>query len=471
MSLAGLSSTDDPLDDEMPGLSNGKSSGQHGEYQTRHTRTSKDDDFTASSTNPDLIYHINAATDSRSSSTTSTDTSYLVHPYESITSTIELQTKPEHKPSCFLETPPPSLPDIHVTQEAESPLDKPLQQLKSKRKQDRPQRKNTPSVLLKHDEQQGEQIHGVLDRLLSKQQNGEELSKTSTDLCDPGYLSDEYSEPIVSNTDSLTCSELEHFLRRLEGQTDDSSSSSSQSQLINEDERVFNEQFIAYLYNQADHYQQIDQYRLEYYNDESNPRIRLISTILKEIFSICFRHNRTPLFDAIPDEIKTHMKLCLNNILDRHSTKKRMHTRGKRLPNFGQKTRTIKTKKQSSALEQPSDVVVTTANEHPEGIEQQQQQLLLSPASPLTPSSTKMTEELLSPNTTQNNVGVVETLVALPKERDVYEVIHCLCNCEIDNGFMIQVSRRRRGAVPHHRFDRRCSVRRVYAGRTANVLA
>ena len=335
-----------------------------------------------------------------------------------------------------------------MTQEAESPLDKPLQQLKSKRKQDRPQRKNTPSVLLKHDEHQGQQIHGVLDRLLSKQQDGEELAKTSNDLCDPGYLSDEYGEPTVSNTDSLTCSDLEHFLRRLEGQTDDSS---MESLLINEDERIFNEQFIAYLYNQADHYQQIDQYRLEYYNDENNPRIRLISSILKEIFSICFRRNRIPMFDSIPDEIKTHMKLCLNNILDRNSPKKRMHTRGKRLPNFGLKTRTIKTKKQSSTLEPSSDVVMTTATEHAEGMEQQ---LLLSPASPLTPSSTKMTEELLSPNTTQNNAaGVVETLVALPKERDVYEVIHCLCNCEIDNGFMIQVSRRRRcrGAVPRHR--------------------
>jgi hypothetical protein len=71
--------------------------------------------------------------------------------------------------------------------------------------------------------------------------------------------------------------------------------------------------------------------------------------------------------------------------------------------------------------------------------------MLLSPSSPLTPLSTKIQEqqsieELLSPN---NNIiinsGVMEEIPVLPKERDIYEVIHCLCNCEVDNGFMIQV--------------------------------
>jgi hypothetical protein len=68
--------------------------------------------------------------------------------------------------------------------------------------------------------------------------------------------------------------------------------------------------------------------------------------------------------------------------------------------------------------------------------------MLLSPSSPLTPkiSEQQSIEELLSPN--NNNLiqsGIIEEIPALPKERDIYEVIHCLCNCEIDNGFMIQV--------------------------------
>jgi hypothetical protein len=71
--------------------------------------------------------------------------------------------------------------------------------------------------------------------------------------------------------------------------------------------------------------------------------------------------------------------------------------------------------------------------------------MLLSPSSPLTPLSTKIQEqqsieELLSPNNNNLiNSGVMKEIHVLPKERDIYEVIHCLCNCEIDNGFMIQV--------------------------------
>jgi len=69
--------------------------------------------------------------------------------------------------------------------------------------------------------------------------------------------------------------------------------------------------------------------------------------------------------------------------------------------------------------------------------------MLLSPSSPLTPLSTKIQEqqsieELLSPNNNIINSDVMEEIPVLPKERDIYEVIHCLCNCEIDNGFMIQ---------------------------------
>jgi hypothetical protein len=88
------------------------------ENPSRIHPNSKDDDYTESITNPDLIYHINASTDSRSSSTTSTDNPYLVNQFDTIPSTIEQQIKSEPKSSCFLETPPPSLPDIHLTQES-----------------------------------------------------------------------------------------------------------------------------------------------------------------------------------------------------------------------------------------------------------------------------------------------------------------------------------------------------------------
>jgi len=396
------------------------------ENPSRIHPNSKDDDYTESITNPDLIYHINASTDSRSSSTTSTDNPYLVNQFDTIPSTIEQQIKSEPKSSCFLETPPPSLPDIHLTQESESSLDKPLQQFKSKRKQERPQRKQ---IQLK----QQEQINGVLDHLLFKQKNDEDLSKISNDLCDPGYLSDEYSEPIISsNNDLLTYSDLENLSHRLEqivNQTDEQLNSNLE---INEENKFFSQQLISYLYNNHENYEKIDKYRLEYYNDENNQRIRLISNILRRIFSIYYQKNFFNLFEFIPDEIKTHIKLCLNNIQDQNFHKKKIFTRGKRLINFGTKHRNIKTKRSSINN-------LTNLNDHCN-----EQQMLLSPSSPLTPLSTKIQEqqsieELLSPNNNVIHSGVMEEIPVLPKERDIYEVIHCLYNCEIDNGFMIQV--------------------------------
>lgn len=388
---------------------------------------SKDDDYPESLTTRDLIYHINASTDSRSSSTTSTDNPYLVNQYDTIPSTIDQQLKSEPKSSCFLETPPPSLPDIHLTQESETSLDKPLQQFKSKRKQDRPQRKQL------HFKQH---MNGVLDHLLFKQKNDEDLSKISNDLCDPGYLSDEYSEPIISSTnDLLTFSDLENLSHRLEqilNQTDEELNSNVE---INEENKLFSQQLITYLYNNHENYEKIDKYRLEYYNDENNQRIRLISNILRQIFSIYYQRNLINLFEFIPDEIKTHIKLCLNNIQDENFQKKKIFTRGKRLTNIGIKHRNIKTKRT------PINNNLTNSNEN-----LNEQQMLLSPSSPLTPLSTKIqeqqqsSEDLLSPNNNNLiNSGVMEEIHVLPKERDIYEVIHCLCNCEIDNGFMIQV--------------------------------
>jgi hypothetical protein len=121
--------------------------------------------------------------------------------------------------------------------------------------------------------------------------------------------------------------------------------------------------------------------------------------------------------------------------MDENFTKKKIFTRGKRLVHFGQKHRNIKIKRSSISN-------MTNINENL--LSNEQQQLLLSPSSPLTPVSSKITEqqsieELLSPNNNLIHSGVMEEIPVLPKERDVYEVIHCLCNCEIDNGFMIQV--------------------------------
>ncbi|CAF1312835.1 unnamed protein product [Adineta steineri] len=398
--------------------------------RTTH-RNSKDDDYTESITNSDLIYHISASTDSRSSSTTSTDNPYLVNQYDSIPLAIEQQIKNETKSSCFLETPPPSLPDIHLTQESESLSDKPLQQLKSKRKQDRPQRKQ---IYLKSQDQ-GQQLNGVLDRLLLKQKDSDDLSKTSNDLCDPGYLSDEYSEPISSNKDLLTHTDLENLYERLEQLTPEQTNNI----LLNENDKILSEQLQTYLFNNNEHYEKIEKYRLEYYNNENNQRIRLISNILQRIFSIFYNQNFLNLFHYISDEIKTHIKLCLNNVLNENLTKKKIITRGKRLVNFGQKQcRNIKTKRSSI-----SHMTNTISNIN-DNLNINEQQMLLSPSSPLTPISSKIPEQqsiedLLSPN--NNNIinsGVMEEIPVLPKERDVYEVIHCLCNCEIDNGFMIQ---------------------------------
>ncbi len=115
--------------------------------------------------------------------------------------------------------------------------------------------------------------------------------------------------------------------------------------------------------------------------------------------------------------------------MDENLTKKKILTRGKRLVHFGEKHRNIKIKRSSISN-------MTNINEN---LLSNEQQLLLSPSSPLTPVSSKIIEELLSPNNNLIHSGVMEEIPVLPKERDVYEVIHCLCNCEIDNGFMIQV--------------------------------
>ena len=366
------------------------------ENLSRTHRNSKDEEY------PDLLYHINASTDSRSSSTTSTDNPFIVNPY-----TIEQQIKSEPKSACFLETPPPSLPDIHITQESDSTTDKPLQQFKSKRKQDRPQRKAT---------------NGILDSLILKEKESENLSKTSNDLCDPGYLSDEYSEPIVTNNDLLTSSDLENLSQRLEQIVDQTDEEFNSNHSMNENEKFFSQQLMTYLYQNKENYLKLDQYRREYYHDENNQRIRLISKILEQIFALFHRRNLLNLLQLIPDEIKTHIKLCFNNIQDQTNLKKKIFTRGKRLTHFGH--RPMKTKRTSI----------------PENLSTNEQQLLLSPSSPLTPKISEQTsiEDLLSPNLV--NSSVMEEIPVLPKERDVYEIIHCLCNCEIDNGFMIQVS-------------------------------
>ncbi|CAF1188138.1 unnamed protein product [Rotaria sordida] len=413
---------------------------------------SKHDDYTESLTNPDLIYHINASTDSRSSSTTSTDNPYIVNQYDSIPSTIEQQIKIEQKSACFLETPPPSLPDIHITQESESSLDKPHQQLKSKRKQNHPQRKQIQI----NSQEQGQQINGVLNRLLLKQKDNDDnddLSKPTNDLCDPGYLSDEYSEPISSNNDLLTYKDLEnfyHYLEQYQNQTIDQQLNNNL--IINQDDKNFYEQFIKFIYNNNDNYEKMNKYRLEYYhnnNNNNNQRLCLISNILQRIFSIFYNKNFIyNLYEFIPNEIKTHMKLCLNHVFNQNINKKKFLTRHKRLTNIGHKHRNIKTKR-SSFIHMTN--IISNNNNNNENLlinEQQQQQLLLSPSSPLTPISSKISEQqqqqqsiedLLSPN--NNNIinsGVMEQIPVLPKERDVYEVIHCLCNCQIDNGFMIQ---------------------------------
>jgi hypothetical protein len=299
--------------------------------------------------------------------------------------------------------------------------------LKSKRKQDRPQRKQLQF-------KQQEQINGVLDHLLFKEQTTEDLSKTSNDLCDPGYLSDEYSEPITSNNDLLTYSDLENLSHRLEEidhQTDEQFNSNNQ---FNENEKFFSQQLLTYLYNKHENYEKIDQYRLEYYHDENNQRIRLISKILQRIFSICYQRNLVHLLELIPDEIKTHIKLCLNNVKDQNDHQKKILTRGKRLIHIGTKHRNIKTKRSSINH-------IVNLNEN---LSVNEQQMLLSPSSPLTPLSNKISEQqsiedLLSPNNNLINSNIMEEIPVLPKERDIYEVIHCLCHCEIDNGFMIQV--------------------------------
>ncbi|CAF4394421.1 unnamed protein product, partial [Rotaria sp. Silwood2] len=444
----------------------------------------KQDDYVESVINSDLIYHINASTDSRSSSTTSTDNPYIVNQYDSIPTTIEHQIKTEQKSSCFLETPPPSLPDIHLTQESESSLDKPHQQLKSKRKQNNPQRKQIEI----NQQEQGQQINGVLNRLLLKQKDNNNnnnnnnndddddndvddedddddnnddnddnnnnnndddddddddddgLSKTTNDLCDPGYLSDEYSEPISSNNDLLTYKDLENFNNYLK-EYNNQINEKLNNNLINQDDKNIYEELIKFIYNNNNNYEKINKYRLEYYNNNNNnQRLYLISNILERIFSIFYNKNLIyNLYEFIPNEIKTHIKLCLNKVFNQNLNKKKILTRHKRLTNIGEKHRNIKIKRSSFI-----NMTNTISNLH-ENLLINEQQMLLSPSSPLTPSISKINEQqsiedLLSPN--NNNIiinsGLMEQISVLPKERDIYEVIHCLCNCQIDNGFMIQ---------------------------------
>ena len=384
-----------------------------------------DDEIPLKPLNGQIIDNGCRTSDSRSSSRTSTDNASLIGSYDS------QQSKSEGKSSCFLETPPPSLPDIHLTQESESPCEKyPIQQLKSKRKQDRPQRKS----LLPPPPPPQPPVQVPPHSNVIVFNHDEDLNKNSPDLCDPGYLSDEYSEPLTSTKDLSTSIDLEKFSQQL---IHWERNSSEEMNFFNDDDRRFYEQFIEYICNHEEHYQSLDQYRREYYHDETNPRICLISNILKEIFSIGF--NRKDLlrqhFQQIPNEIKTHWRLCLNNVIEEKNSKKKILHRGKRFHSIGTKCRAMKTPR---IFPQSSSSITDLQDQ------QQQQQMLLSPSSPLTPTSNKFTEDLLSPNTTQQQQHLIppdgiEELTVLPKERDVYEIIHCLCQCQIDNGFMIQV--------------------------------
>lgn len=319
--------------------------------------------------------------------------------------------KPEaSKGSCFLETPPPSLPDIHLTQDSESPPANlhQQQQFKSKRKQDRPQRKALPK-----------EKSVVVDE-------EEVLPVRSTTTTDAGYLSDEYSEPIRSDQ-----MDLEQFAQRLTTPT-----TSTSSFVLTGEKKIFYEEFHSFISKNVEHYQQLEDSRRETYrSSDGNTRLTLISQILKELFSIGYQRDLNDLVEFIPEEIHKHFKVCFNQF---RQPKKKLPQRVKRLT--GQ-VRQAKTKK-SNDLSIPIE---------------QEQQMLLSPASPVT-------EELLSPNTTTT----IAELTVLPKERDVYEIIHCLCQCEVDNGFMIQVT------ISSMEMQRQslssCSVKPVCVGHIANVL-
>ena len=388
--------------------------------ESSSTNVSGDDDPSDSI----LLCQLNTATDSRSSSRTSTDNPYPVQSFDSLPTANEVPTnnnntinKPEaSKGSCFLETPPPSLPDIHLTQDSESPPANLQQQFKSKRKQDRPQRKALPKEKTLDEQEEEEEVLPVRG-----------TTTTTTTTTDAGYLSDEYSEPIRSDQ-----MDLEEFARRL---TTSTSTSSSSSFVLSGEKKIFYEEFHSFISKNVEHYQQLDDYRRETYPDvNGNSRLSLISQILKELFSIGYQRDLNDLVEFIPEEIHKHFQLCFTHL---RQAKKKLPQRVKRVTGH---LRQAKTKK---SLDPP--------------IEQQQQQMLLSPASPVT-------EELLSPNTTTT----IAELTVLPKERDVYEIIHCLCQCEVDNGFMIQV----RISTIERRRESLCSfsVKPVCVGHIANVL-
>lgn len=343
--------------------------------------------------NPDVLYHINASTDSRSSSTTSTE-----NPYP-----IEQQIKTEPKSSCFLETPPPSLPDIHLTQESESTFDKPNQQFKSKRKQDRPQRKS-------------------IQQEFFQEKSSKDPMKPSTDLVETGYLSDEYGEPNPNNEQSLTDDDLEKYLHDLNENFERPSSTNG----------ILSQQLFTFIHKNQTNFDRLEQYRLKTYENSrsttNNTRFNFISKILDKIFHLFYEKTLEELSIDIPEEIQTHIKLCLNQINNSNLIRKKISNKTKRLQN-------LKLNKKRSSLSHSTNELHLISND---------QQFLLSPASPLTPLSTKLseqqsTEDLLSPNTNLTQTGgVLEQISVLPKERDIYEIINCLCHCQIDNGFMIQ---------------------------------
>ncbi|CAF3628281.1 unnamed protein product [Rotaria socialis] len=386
---------------------------------------SNGDEYRESLINVDIINQINVSNDSRSSSRTSTDNPCIINPHETNRSFIEQQMKNEQqKSSCFLETPPPSLPDINLTQESENCLDKPFQQLKSKRKQNRPQRKQIEL----NSREQNEEINGFINNLFLKEQDNENLLRKGNETSDRGYLSDEYSEPISSDNHLLSLEDLENFSIYLEKNEFDKNEN-----LNNQDDQILYEDLIKFIYNNNENYNKINKYRLEYYYNQKNQRLNLISNVLEKIFDLFHKNNFIYLFQLIPREIKTHIKLCLKNVLYKNLNKNEILTKTKRLNNIREKNRNIKMKRSS---------IINIKNKN-ESLLINDQQILLSPSSPLTCLSSKIVEqesieELLSPNNNLINSNLIQQMSFLPKERDLYEVIHCLCNLQVDNGFMIQ---------------------------------
>ena len=203
-----------------------------------------------------------------------------------------------------------------------------------------------------------------------------------------GYLSDEYGEP-----SKLTDAELQTLSQRLK-QIEEDDEQQSLIEHLRQHQKTSSHHFHA---------------------DENDERQRLIDEIVPRIVSICSSRNCWKLLETIPMEIRMQVNNCsLTNV---PSDKTKTSKRRKRVAN-------------STTTAKATPMANANSSKRTSGHS-------LSTAHSSSCDSVGLRWDAAQPSSLTGKQR--QSSQAQDKQADLYEVIHCVCSSQVDNGFMIQV--------------------------------